>query len=259
MKQRTKKIRADIALVEQGLAETRTRAQALILAGQVFRDETRIEKPGLQVDPDLPLRLKESPRYVSRGGLKLESALDQLDVTVSELVCADVGASTGGFTDCLLQRGAQRVYAIDVGRGLLAHKLVGDERVVVMDQTNARFLTRATFPEPIQLCVVDASFISLEKLLPAIRDFLGSEGQLIAMIKPQFEVGREQARRSKGVIRDRDMRSAAIEGVKAEMHKLGFELVAACDSKVAGPKGNVEHFVWARLPSTPQTASTQIS
>jgi len=240
-----KKTRADIRLVELGLVESRTRAQARILAGQVFLDSRRIDKAGDQVPEDAQLRVTELERYCSRGGRKLEGALTDLNVDVTGVVAVDVGASTGGFTDCLLQHGATRVYAVDVGHGQLAEKLRQDARVLIMDRTNARHLTRESFPEPIALTVVDASFISLDKLLPAIAEFLPSGARLLALIKPQFEVGREEASRVRGVVSDESMRAEAVAGALAGVTSAGFTLVGDCRCRVPGPQGNVEHFVLA--------------
>ena len=240
-----KKTRADIRLVELGLVESRTRAQARILAGQVFWDSRRIEKAGDQVPEDALLRVTELERYCSRGGKKLEGALVDLNVDVTGLTAVDVGASTGGFTDCLLQHGAARVYAVDVGHGQLAEKLRQDPRVVVMDRTNARHLTPDSFPVPIALTVVDASFISLDKLLPAIAAFMPKNAQLLALIKPQFEVGREEASRSRGVVSDEAVRGQAVAGALRSVAAAGFELAGDCRCRVPGPQGNVEHFVLA--------------
>jgi 23S rRNA (cytidine1920-2'-O)/16S rRNA (cytidine1409-2'-O)-methyltransferase len=232
--------------VELGLVESRTRAQARILAGHVYLGTRRIDKPGEPVPEDAALRVTELERYCSRGGKKLEGALADLRIDVTELVAVDVGASTGGFTDCLLQHGAARVYAVDVGHGQLAEKLRQDARVVVMDRTNARHLTPASFPEPLGLAVVDASFISLDKLLPAIAGFLPSGARLLALIKPQFEVGREEATRTRGVISDPAVRSVAVTKALGEVEAAGFELLGDCRCQLPGPRGNVEHFVLAR-------------
>ena len=239
------KRRIDLLLVERELAPTRARAQALVLAGKVFVGERRIDKAGTELDLNSEITVREAERFVSRGGHKLEGAMNALGCVVSGAVCADVGASTGGFTDCLLQRGAQKVYAIDVGHGQLAHKLVTDERVVVMDRVNARHLTVEVFAERLDCVVVDASFISLEKLLPAITSWLTPGAHLLAMIKPQFEVGRDEARRTRGVIRDAGVRSAAIEHVLAAIRESGYRVLGGADSDVPGPKGNVEYFVLA--------------
>jgi 23S rRNA (cytidine1920-2'-O)/16S rRNA (cytidine1409-2'-O)-methyltransferase len=240
------KTRADVALVEQGLAPTRARAQALILAGRVFWGERRVEKAGFQLPADAPLQVRGGDRFVSRGGLKLEGALDTMGLDPRDLVAVDVGASTGGFTDCLLQRGARRVYAVDVGHGQLADKLRKDPRVVVMERTNARHLDRDSFTEPIDLVVVDASFISIDKLVDAIADFVANGGLLLALVKPQFEAGRSEASRGKGVIRDPLTREAAIERARSAIEQAGFAIEQECDSRVHGPKGNVERFVLAR-------------
>lgn len=239
--------------------DSRTKAQARILAGQVFWDTRRIEKAGDQVPEDAVLRVTELDRYCSRGGHKLEGALSDLGVDVTGAVAVDVGASTGGFTDCLLQHGAARVYAVDVGHGQLAEKLRQDGRVVVRDRTNARTLTQGSFPEPIGLAVVDASFISLDKLLPAIADFLPEGARLLALIKPQFEVGREEATRTRGVVSDETVRSAAVARALAAVADAGFAVLGDCQCRVPGPQGNVEHFVLARRLGAAQSASTQMS
>jgi 23S rRNA (cytidine1920-2'-O)/16S rRNA (cytidine1409-2'-O)-methyltransferase len=229
-----------------------------VLAGQVYWDTRRIDKPGDLVPEDAELRVVGDDRYCSRGGHKLEGALKDLSVDPTDAVVVDVGASTGGFSDCLLQHGARRVYAVDVGHGQLAEKLRQDPRVVVMDRTNARNLTRESFPDPIDLGVVDASFISLEKLLPAIADFLPAGSRLLALIKPQFEVGREEAARTHGVVTDEAVRAAAIARVLDAVTSAGFDVLGDCKCRVPGPRGNVEHFVLARRRGA-QNASTQMS
>jgi 23S rRNA (cytidine1920-2'-O)/16S rRNA (cytidine1409-2'-O)-methyltransferase len=240
------KVRADVLLVERGLAETLPKAQALLLAGKVFCGEQRIEKPGTALPGDSALRLSGGERFVSRGGYKLEGALEALNIVVAGWVCLDVGASTGGFTDCLLQRGASKVYAIDVGQGLLAHSLTLDARVVVRDKTNARHLEPEHFAEASDLVVADASFIGVEKLAGAFARVLLPGKLLLVMIKPQFEVTRAEARRAQGVIIDPELRQQAIEGAAAALRAAGFELLGGCDSVLAGPKGNVEYFQYAR-------------
>jgi 23S rRNA (cytidine1920-2'-O)/16S rRNA (cytidine1409-2'-O)-methyltransferase len=240
-----KKTRADIRLVELGLVDSRTKAQARILAGQVFWGSRRIDKSGDLIPEDAGLRVTELERYCSRGGIKLEGALADLGVDVNGVVAVDVGASTGGFTDCLLQHGAARVYAVDVGHGQLAEKLRQDARVVVMDRTNARHLTAESFPEAIALTVVDASFISLDKLLPAIAGFSPPASRLLALIKPQFEVGKAEATRSRGVISDAAVRDEAVQRALQVVEAAGFELRGNCPCRLPGPKGNVEHFVLA--------------
>lgn len=241
-----KKKRVDVLLVERGLAPTRAKAQALLLAGQVYSAEQRIEKSGQLVAHDAPLRINQSERFVSRGGHKLEGALEALGIDVTGRIAADIGASTGGFSDCLLQRGSAKVYAVDVGERQLAARLVADPRVVVMDRTNARYLEPSAFAEALELAVVDASFIGIEKLLPALARILPEGGYLLALIKPQFEAGKQEAARSKGVIRDPELRAQLIERARASVAAHGFEILGGCDSQLAGPKGNVEYFVFAR-------------
>jgi 23S rRNA (cytidine1920-2'-O)/16S rRNA (cytidine1409-2'-O)-methyltransferase len=240
---RLAKQRADLSLVERGLADSRSKAQALILAGQVFTDEQRIDKPGQVIRNDQPLSVRSGQRYVSRGGDKLAGAMLDLPLKVAPWVCVDIGASTGGFTDCLLQAGVRKVYAVDVGHGQLAHKLRHDPRVVVREGVNARHLSPSDFDEAIDLVVVDASFIGVGKLLPAIASILSPKGLLVAMIKPQFEAGEAEARKGRGVIRDETVRQAVLEQVRQQIFDAGFTIQSECDSRLRGPKGNLERFV----------------
>lgn len=249
----SKKVRADALLLEAGLADSRTKAQALILAGDVFAGEERVDKPGSLLRRGTELRVRASSRYVSRGGLKLEGALRDFSFDPAGLVCADIGASTGGFTDCLLQAGAARVFAVDVGHGQLASKLRSDERVVVQDRTNARTLTAESVGGGVDLCVVDASFIGLEKLLPALVAILRPGGFLLALIKPQFEVGREEAKKARGVIRDEELRASTVRDVLDQVERAGLVLRKEAPCQVPGPKGNVEHFVLAERPGADPT------
>ena len=244
----TTRVRADQRLVEVGLADTRSKAQALILAGIVYDGQRRIDKAGCQLKPDAMLEVRgESNPFVSRGGLKLAPALDALGIEVHGLAAADFGASTGGFTDCLLQRGATRVYAIDVGYGQLHARLRNDERVVVMERTNARYVQRTHLREPVDIVVIDASFIGLEKLLPAAVRILAPGGGIVAMVKPQFEVGPQQTH--KGVVRDDAVRRAAVDRVVAAAVDLGLKVRGRVDSALPGPKGNREVFIDLRLRS----------
>lgn len=237
------KKRVDVLLVERGLAASRARAQALILAGRVSTSDRRVEKAGEQLPVEATLHVKgEDIPYVSRGGLKLAGALDALDFDPAGMVVADFGASTGGFTDCVLQRGATKVYAIDVGWGQLHPKLRADERVVVMERVNARHLQREQL-DPIDLVVIDASFIGLEKLLPAAHTVLGPSGAILAMVKPQFQVGKDRVGKG-GVVRDPALRKEAVDGVAAAAAELGFEERGRADSPIQGPKGNQETFLW---------------
>lgn len=249
-----KRDRADRLLLAQGLADSRAKAQALILAGRVYVGEQRVEKAGALLASDAVLTVRQTERFVSRGGTKLEGALTALGFDVAGVVAADIGASTGGFTDCLLQRGAVQVFAIDVGHGQLAQSLRTDPRVVVMERTNARHLEAESLGKLVDLVVVDASFISLEKLLEAIGKILAPGGHLLALVKPQFEVGREQASKHRGVIKDEALREAAIAQTREAVRSHGFEIVGECASPIKGPKGNLEHFLLAQLRTSTQTS-----
>ncbi len=237
--------RLDLLVVARGLAESRAKAQALILAGQVVVDDQRIDKAGVRVSVDAEIRLKgEAARYVSRGGLKLEAALKAFAVEPSGAVCADIGASTGGFTDCLLQGGARKVYAIDVGHAQLHQKLRADPRVLSQEGVNARHLGKAELPELVDLAVIDVSFISLRQVLPALVGRLRSGGTLVALVKPQFEVGRAQVDKG-GVVKDTLARTAAIDGIAVFVTGLGLVVRGIIDSPIAGPAGNVEALLCA--------------
>ncbi len=237
------KKRADLLLAERGLSPSRERARALILAGRVFSGETRVEKAGTQLAEDAALEVRgEDLPYVSRGGLKLEAGLDAFAVDPKGWVVADFGASTGGFTDCVLSRGATRVYAIDVGYGQLHHTLRNDPRVVVMERTNARHLKPGDLPEPVDMVVIDASFIGLDKLLPAAKALLAPSGTIVALVKPQFEVGKGKVGKG-GVVRDPELRAQAIRDVEKSAEALGFDVRGRIDCPVHGPKGNVEALI----------------
>ena len=241
-----KKQRIDILLVERGLAESRNRAQRLVMAGEVRVDGEMIHKSSTQVPENARIEVLERPKYVSRGGKKLAAAIEGFDVDITGKVCADVGASTGGFTDCLLQNGAEMVYAIDVGYGVLHWKLRNDPRVVVMERTNARYLDN--LPGPVSLVTIDASFISLALLLPAVKGWFGDKkGQVIALIKPQFEAGRKAAAKHAGVIKDEAVHAKVIEETLSNALALGFTPVGLIPSPIKGPKGNVEFLVDLRL------------
>ncbi len=237
------KVRLDQLLVQRNLVESRERAQRLIMAGEVLVNDRVADKPGMHIAVDAAVRIKEPLPYVSRGGLKLAAALDRVPINVERVVCADVGASTGGFTDCLLQRGAARVYAIDVGYGQLSWKLRSDPRVVVMDRTNARYLE--SLPEPIGLAVMDASFISLRLILPAVLKWLQAEAHLVALIKPQFEAGRDRVGRG-GVVRDPQVHADVLRSIVQSAQELGCSLIDLIRSPIEGPAGNVEFLAWLR-------------
>jgi len=232
-----RKQRIDLLLVERGLAVSRTEAQCLILANQVTVDGKKIVKPGSQVPVGASIAVAERMPYVSRGGFKLEAALDAFSVSARGLVAADVGASTGGFADCLLQRGASRVYAIDVGYGQLAWSLRQDPRVVVMERTNARYLE--SLPEPIHLTTVDVSFISLTLILPRVHDWLVPDGRVIPLIKPQFEAGRKQVGKGGGV-RDPDVHREVLRRTLTWASENGLPPRGLIRSPITGPAGNVE-------------------
>jgi 23S rRNA (cytidine1920-2'-O)/16S rRNA (cytidine1409-2'-O)-methyltransferase len=245
--------RIDALLVERGLATSRSQAQALIMAGEVFAGgpsiEQRVDKSGTLVDPAVELRVAARPRFVSRGGDKLDHALQAFAVFGLNVVgrtCLDVGASTGGFSDCLLQRGARHVVAVDVGYGQLASSLRVDPRIDLRERVNARDLTAETLPADLDLIVVDASFIGLDKLAPTLASLLSPGGELVALVKPQFEAGRAAASQGRGVIRDEATRLAAIGGARQAIAEAGFTVIAEADSAVRGPKGNLERFVYAR-------------
>lgn len=230
----------DLLLVERGLVDSRATAQRLILAGKVWVDGELARKPGQMVTGDAEISLEEEPPYVSRGGVKLEEALRRFRVEVEGLVCADVGASTGGFTDCLLQRGAAKVYAIDVGYGQLAWRLRQDPRVVAIERKNIRYLK--SLPEPIDLATIDVSFISLELVLPTVSKLLKPHGQIIALVKPQFEAGREQVGKG-GVVKEREVHRQVLLRVADVAQKLGLSVLGLIPSPLLGPAGNEEFFI----------------
>ena len=237
------KKRLDVLLVERGLVESRERGKRLIMAGQVLVEGRVVDKPGAKVPVDADIRLRAKLPYVSRGGIKLAAALEAFGVDVEGAVAADVGASTGGFTDCLLQRGARRVYAIDVGYGQLAWRLRRDPRVVVMERTNVRYLD--SLPEPVDLATVDVSFISLELVLPKVMGWLKPGGEIIALIKPQFEAGREKVGKG-GVVRDPEVHRAVLGKILGWAVDHGLAVRGLIPSPIKGPAGNVEFLVHLR-------------
>lgn len=241
-----KKERLDTLLVQRGFFESRSRAQAAIMAGQVLVNEQKIDKTGTQVAPDTAIRLLGGDlKYVSRGGLKLEKAVRCFNLDLTGKIAADIGASTGGFTDCALQNGAARVYAIDVGYGQLAWKLRSDERVVNMERTNVRYLEADTLPEKVDVATIDVAFISLDKVLPAVKKIIADDGIVIALIKPQFEAGKENVGK-KGVVRDPQVHLTVINNVIATARKLGFKIAGLDYSPVKGPEGNIEYLLYLK-------------
>ena len=249
-----RKIRLDLLLVERGLADSRSLAQRLVMAGQVRVNGETVLRSAANVTPDVHLEVEHGPQFVSRGGEKLEAALQAFELDVSGKICADVGASTGGFTDCLLQHGAAKVYAIDVGQGILDWKLRQDRRVKVMEGTNARHLERLA--ETVEIITIDASFISLKVLLPVIKDWFFSEindmgtskGIMLALIKPQFEAGRQQVGRGKGVIREPAIHRQVLLEVLGYALQQGYGVRGLIRSPLTGPKGNVEFLTWLEYP-----------
>jgi 23S rRNA (cytidine1920-2'-O)/16S rRNA (cytidine1409-2'-O)-methyltransferase len=238
-----KKQRLDQLVFERGLAGSRSRAQALILAGRVVVDDHRVDKPGTRVDPGALIRIKGSDHpYVSRGGVKLQGALEEFSLEVRGLVALDVGASTGGFCDCLLQHGAERVYALDVGRGQLHNKLLGDPRVVSIEGQNIRELKAGALDEKVDLAVMDLSFISLRLALPQLLPHLKPGGRILALVKPQFEVGRGRVGKG-GIVRDEKLREEAVEGIARFAESLGLKVEGRTESRLPGADGNVEYFL----------------
>jgi len=250
-----KGVRLDVLLVERGLFPTRAKAKAAIMAGVVYVDGQRADKAGGAVSPDVQVEVRGPANpYVSRGGLKLEHALDRFGIPVSGRTCIDVDAPTGGFTDCLLQRGAAKVYAVDVGYGQLDWKLRQDPRVVVVERTNFRYVQPGELPRA-DLIVIDVSFISLMKILPAAQGTLKDDGDVVALIKPQFEAGRKAVGKG-GVVRDAGVHREVIHHLLTGAGALGWRAVALTYSPVLGPKGNIEFFVWWKRSPQGETTSS---
>lgn len=237
------KERLDVMLVKRNLSESREKAKAVIMSGNVFVDGQREDKAGSTFAPDVSIEVRgHALPYVSRGGLKLEKALSNFDVDVNGRVCTDVGSSTGGFTDCMLQNGAKKVFAIDVGRGQLDWKLRNDPRVVCMEKTNIRYVAPEDIGEPVDFSSIDVSFISLTKVLGPIREYLKDDGQIVALIKPQFEAGREKVGK-KGVVREKSTHREVIQKVMDYAQSIGFDLCALDFSPIKGPEGNIEYLI----------------
>ena len=241
-----KKERLDVLLVNRGMFESRAKAQAAVMAGQVLVNEQKIDKPGTPVAPEVTIRLLGNKLpYVSRGGLKLEKALQIFPISVEGKVVADIGASTGGFTDCALQNGAAKVYAIDVGYGQLAWKLRNDERVVNMERTNVRYLEADSLPEQVDAATIDVAFISLDKILPAVHKILKPEGFVVALIKPQFEAGKDKVGK-KGVVRDPAVHAEVLREFLRYAPECGFGVRGLDFSPIRGPEGNIEYLAWLK-------------
>ena len=234
------KKRLDVLLVEQGYADNRSKAQAIIMSGQVYVDGQKADKPGTAFEEKVAIEVRGAVcPYVSRGGLKLEKALRDFGVDPTGYVCSDSGASTGGFTDCLLQQGASKVFAIDVGYGQLDWKIRSDPRVVVMERTNVRYVTPEQLREPLDLSVIDVSFISLRIVLPVIKTFLTTEGQVLCLIKPQFEAGKDKVGK-KGVVREPEIHKEVLDNFVSLTREIGFTILGLTFSPVKGPEGNIE-------------------
>lgn len=238
------KLRLDVALVEKGFAESRERAKAYIMSGIVFVNNQKADKAGITLKSDDVIEVRGSTlKYVSRGGLKLEKAMQVYPITLENKICADVGASTGGFTDCMLQNGADKVYAIDVGYGQLAWKLRCDERVVNLERTNFRYVTNEQIPEQLDFASVDVSFISLSLILPVLSFLMKENGEAVCLIKPQFEAGKDKVGK-KGVVRDKSVHIEVIEKVIKYINDNGFTLLGLDFSPIKGPEGNIEYLAY---------------
>jgi 23S rRNA (cytidine1920-2'-O)/16S rRNA (cytidine1409-2'-O)-methyltransferase len=249
------KERLDVLLVNRGLAQSREKAKAIIKSGNVYVNGKMEEKAGSTFDEDITVDIRDNPlKYVSRGGLKLEKALDKFCILLEGKTCMDIGASTGGFTDCMLQKGAVRVYSVDVGTDQLAQKLREDNRVISMEQTNIRYLTPDRINDDIAFISIDVAFISLTKVLTPVRDLLGGTGEVIALIKPQFEVGREHVGK-KGVVKDQKAHINAITGVSMYAHAIGLECIELDYSPIKGPEGNIEYLIYLRKSNTDNVLS----
>ena len=247
----SKKIRLDVLVTERGLCESRQKAQATIMAGLVFVDGQRSDKPGTPVAEDAHVEVRgHALRYVSRGGLKLEKAMQTFPITLEGKVCADIGASTGGFTDCMLQNGAAKVYAVDVGYGQLAWSLRNDPRVISMERTNVRYITSDQIPEPLDLAVMDLSFISVKLILPAVCPLLKDDAAVVCLIKPQFEAGREEVGK-KGVVRDPKVHLEVLESFLDFVPGAGFTVMGLDYSPIKGPEGNIEYLGYLRKGAHP--------
>jgi len=238
------KVRLDVMLAERGLAESREKAQALVLAGEVLVNGVKAQKPGQSVAPDASLEVLSRPAYVGRGGLKLKAALDRFGIEVTGRVCLDVGASTGGFTDCLLQHGAAKVHAVDVGAGQIDWKLRSDPRVILHERLNARYLRREEVGEPIDLAVCDVSFISVTLILPAVAPLLQSDGEMVILIKPQFEVGKGQVGKG-GIVRDPELHRSACRRIEDAVRLMNYR-TDIIESPILGAEGNREFLLYAR-------------
>ncbi|HHW46254.1 MAG TPA: TlyA family RNA methyltransferase [Clostridiales bacterium] len=244
--------RLDVKLFETGLAESRERAKSYIMEGLVFVNDQKVVKAGTLVDDGDIIEIRGTPlKYVSRGGLKLEKAIKEFSINLKGLICADIGAATGGFTDCMLQNGASRVYAIDVGYGQLAWKLRTDSRVVVLERTNFRYVTKEQIPDPLDFASVDVSFISLSLIVPVLKELIKPDAQAVCLIKPQFEAGREKVGK-KGVVRDSLVHLEVIEKTVKMVMEQGFSVLNLDFSPIKGPEGNIEYLIHLKKSESPE-------
>ena len=258
MKEKKKKERLDVLLVKRGLAESREKAKAIIMTGNVFVEEQREDKAGSTFAEDAQIRIKGTPmKYVSRGGYKLEKAMELWHVPLQDKLCMDVGSSTGGFTDCMLQNGAVKVYAIDVGTNQLAWKLRQDERVVSMEKTNIRYVTPEDIADPIDFSSIDVALISLTKVLIPVWNLLKNGGRVVCLVKPQFEAGREKVGK-KGVVRDKKVHEEVVCHIMTYALSMGFEILGLSYSPIKGPEGNIEYLLYIEKPQDAQ-ALTEIA
>jgi len=240
------KERLDKILVDRGIVKSRERARALIMEGNVLVDNAPVTKAGAMINPDSSITLKsEDIPYVSRGGLKLEAAIKHFNIPLENKIAMDVGSSTGGFTDCMLQRGVKKVYCIDVGYGQLAWSLRNDLRIILLERTNIRHLEREKVPDMIDIATIDASFISLTKVIPKVLEFLKDGGEILALVKPQFEVGKGEVGKG-GIVREEEKRLAAVDSVKTETERIGLQTIGVFESPIAGQKGNIEYFLYLK-------------
>ena len=247
---KTKK-RLDAAVFEQGFCDSREKAKTLIIAGVVYVNNQKADKPGMQIKDDDSIEVRSNPlKYVSRGGLKLEKAMSSFDIKLDGLVCADIGASTGGFTDCMLQNGAKKVYSIDVGYGQLAWKLRTDPRVVNMERTNFRYVTKEQLPDELSFASVDVSFISLSLIVPVMRTLMRNDAYAVCLIKPQFEAGRDKIGK-KGVVRDKSVHIEVVDNIIGMMLNNGFSVSGLDYSPVKGPEGNIEYLILVQKSDQP--------
>ncbi|BCB97189.1 TlyA family rRNA (cytidine-2'-O)-methyltransferase [Dissulfurispira thermophila] len=241
------KSRLDKILVDRGIVQSRERAQALIMEGRIFVEGIPITKSGVMVEDSAAIEVRgEDIHYVSRGGIKLEAAIKHFNISMEEKIAMDIGSSTGGFTDCMLQHGVKKVYCIDVGYGQLAWKLRNDPRVILIERTNIRYLGREKIPDEIDIATVDVSFISLIKVIPNVLEFMKENGEIIALIKPQFEVGKGEVGKG-GIVKDETKRLKTVERVRENLESLGLQTIGVMQSPISGQKGNIEYFIYMKL------------